>query len=133
MFDVKVKSYNPKTDKRNISAFRKEKRFFAEFALIDLDKGVAVIKSRIYNTNTTSYCVTWINGSDTRSAARGYGKAGGSGYHKDSAAMGEALASCGVELVESICGRGESAMKDALRTMAGELGIARPMVYYSHA
>lgn len=133
MYEVKLESYTPKTDKRNIESFRKEKGFVAEFALIDIDKGESVILSRIYRTPSTSYCITWINGSVTRSAARGYGKASGYGYHRDSAAMCESLTQCGVKLVEPIGGRGEGAMKDALKSLAVELGVARAMIHYSHA
>lgn len=50
--------------------------------------------------------------------ANGYGKAGGGGYHKPSAAIGDALRCAGIELLNPIDGRGESAIEAALYSIA---------------
>ena len=44
---------------------------------------------------------------------RGYGRAGGYGYHKGSAAIEEALDAAGIKLSEHVGGRGWEACKDA--------------------
>ena len=48
----------------------------------------------------------------------GYGKAGGYGYHKSSAALGAAITSAGITLTDPIDGRGDRAMEEALRAIA---------------
>jgi hypothetical protein len=48
----------------------------------------------------------------------GYGKAGGYGYHKPSAALQAAIRSVGITLAQPIEGRGEQAMEKALRAIA---------------
>lgn len=52
----------------------------------------------------------------------GVGTAGGYGYHKASAAIGEATGRAGITLAKSISGRGDSAIDEALRAIARRLG-----------
>lgn len=123
-----VTSFIPRTDSRNIASYRRENSFWKSLSLIDLDAGKEVASVRFYGANAAVYCVAWINGD-----ARGYGKAGGYGYHKPSAAMSEALLRAGVHLDQSIDGVGDGAMIDALEALATFMGIKRPYVHHAHA
>lgn len=67
------------------------------------------------------YCSVRIKTRDGRYTS-GAGNAGGYGYHKASAALGDALTSAGVRLDSAINGRGDSAMRDALRAVAEAAG-----------
>lgn len=91
----------------------------------------SAIIMRIYHTKSTAYACLWVNSNDTHIS--GGGKAGGYGYHKASAAMQAALDDVGVQLSESIAGRGESAMIDALVATARALGYRKFHIHTSHA
>ena len=58
----------------------------------------------------------WIHGDDLHGS--GGGKAGGYGYHKESAALEEALSAAGIRMSEGIGGRGDQAMFEALEVLA---------------
>lgn len=94
------------------------------------------ITARIYGTGKQNTACLWIN-STTKKFPEGVhvygsGKAGGYGYHRPSAALGEAIRNAGFTLSESISGRGESAMREALMTMAKALGVKRPALVESY-
>lgn len=76
-----------------------------------------IAEARLYWSGSfeTAYCCLWVHG-DTWTA--GSGKAGGYGYHKESAAMAEAIRNAGFKLDSDIDGRGLEAMKDALTAIA---------------
>jgi len=131
-----VTKFRPETDRRNIESYRKERSFYKAISLIDLDKGQEVASVRFYGPASTVYCVAWlfVDGyADNLTSARGYGKASGGGYHKESAAMSEALQAAGVRLAEPIEGRGDGVMREALQALAAHLGIARPYIHHAHA
>lgn len=130
-----VTTFTPATDRRNIENYRRERSFYKAISLIDLDKGQEVASVRFYGPSSTVYCVAWlfVDGYRNLTSARGYGKASGGGYHKESAAMSEALQAAGVRFAEPIEGRGDGAMRDALQTLATHLGIARPYIHHAHA
>ena len=137
-----VIAFDPQEDKRNIEHYRRESSFWRELSLIDLDKGRSVLELRFYGSGSTVYAVTWIHaweyGPDFAKAGytascRGYGKAGGYGYHKVSAAAQEAFRAAGITLSEDIGGRGDSAIEEALKAFAVHLGIARPYIHRAHA
>ena len=69
---------------------------------------------------STVYASVWI--SKTGFYTSGRGSAGGYGYHKESAAIGDALRSAGVELDQDIDGRGELAIEEALIAVVRALG-----------
>ena len=56
------------------------------------------------------------------------GKAGGYGYHKESAAIAEAIESAGIALDTDISGVGNSAILDALTAIANALGFERVLI-----
>lgn len=134
-----VLDFSPTTDHRSISSFRRESSFWQEWALLDLDTARSVVTARFYGSGPTVYCVTWFHDlhrygyADLAWSVRGYGKAGGYGYHKQSAAFAEALQRAGVSLAENVAGVGETAMQDAMEALAKHLGIARHMVHKAHA
>lgn len=127
---MNVISFVPTEDSRDIRSYRREKHFDSQLSIIDMDTGREIACVRFYWPNETAYCVVWI-WSDK--PARGYGKAGGGGYHKRSAALGEALSRAGVILSEPIDGCGDSAMDEALLALARHMGVTRPLVVRAHA
>lgn len=84
------------------------------------------IDARLYMARSQSasvvYCLLWINPHHGKKWARGYGKAGGYGYDKKSAAMGAAIESAGIVLSERIDGVGEDAMRAALTAIGAAIG-----------
>lgn len=127
---MNIISFNPTEDPRNTYSYRRENHFDSQLSLIDLDEGREIACVRFYQPNEIVYCVVWIF---SDKPARGYGKAGGGGYHKRSAAMGEALTRAGVTLSGPIDGCGDYAMGDALLALARHMGVARQLVVRAHA
>ena len=127
---MNVIKFDPVEDQRNTYSYRRENHFDSQLSLVDLDEGREIACVRFYRPNETAYCVVWI-WSDR--PARGYGKAGGGGYHKRSAALGEALSRAGVILSEPIGGCGDSAMDEAMLALARHMGVTRPLVVRAHA
>lgn len=58
----------------------------------------------------------------------GTGRAGGYGYCKTSAAVGDAIRSADIELDSDINGRGESAIREALTAIALEMGYTNVLI-----
>jgi hypothetical protein len=87
-----------------------------ELVTIRCSMGASQQASRVYADvwiHTPSHYGQWGYGS---------GWAGGGGYCKRSAAIGEALANAGVKLSDSIHGRGMSAVREALEAIARHFG-----------
>ena len=83
-----------------------------------------IITARCYMGRSASastvYASIWVHSTDHQTS--GTGKAGGYGYHKESAAIAEAIKSAGIELDKDIAGAGESAIEQALGAIAYALG-----------
>ncbi len=81
-----------------------------------------LVEARFYmgrsRNSSTVYASFWVMGGDYLA---GHAKAGGWGYHKQSAALGGAIRNAGIELDTSINGVGEAAMQDALVAIAAEV------------
>ena len=75
---------------------------------------------------STVYASIWIQSSGIYTS--GKGKAGGYGYHKESAAIAEAIESAGIMLDTDISGVGNSAIRDALTAIANALGFERVLI-----
>ena len=75
---------------------------------------------------STVYASVWINTSEVHTS--GKGKASGYGYHKESAAIGDAINSAGIMLDTDISGVGNSAIRDALTAIANALGFERVLI-----
>jgi hypothetical protein len=80
------------------------------------------ITCRVYmgrsRNSSTVYASVWLYGKDCYGS--GSGQAGGYGYHKESAAINDALQSAGIVLSSSVHGTGEH--EDALKATARALG-----------
>lgn len=127
-------SFNPRVDSRDIDHYRRDASFWKEIALIDLDRGISAAEARFYGSGNVVYCVLWVRGYDyDQPAARGYGKAGGYGYHKPSAALAAAFEAAGITLSDDIGGRGDGVMFDAMKALGDHLGIKRSLVHTAHA
>lgn len=92
------------------------------------DGFAAVVDARFYMGRSASAsvvrCVVYINTRDGRYYS-GRGSAGGGGYHKESAALDDALASAGVKMASRFGGAGDAAMDHALRAVARAAGYGR--------
>lgn len=69
------------------------------------------------------YCSVWIRGRKGNRHYSGYGKAGGFGYCKLSAAFADALDSAGIKLSQYVHGAGMSAVEEAMHAIADELRV----------
>lgn len=129
----KVTSFKP-VSRDNVASFRKEASFYKSIMLIDTAKQERVLDVRFYGKSAV-YCCAWLaygygpNGESARAGA----KAGGYGYHKESAALGATLKAMGCTLAEDIDGRGDHAMKEAIDAIAIHLGLEAFMVVVAHA
>lgn len=127
-----VTVFNP-TRMDNVASFRKEASYYRSLVLVDTAKKDVVLDVRFYGKSAT-YCCAWLaygygpNGE----SARGGAKAGGYGYHKESAAMQAALQAMGMRFAEPFDGVGEQAMNEALEAVAAFLGVKDFMIIKAH-
>lgn len=113
---------------------RRETGFHREIAVLDPATGRAIVTARIYYPGTVARCALWVSGSDRY--GRGAGSAGGGGYHKQSAALADAIRDAGIKLDQSISGVGDSAMERACEAIARAVTgrpRARFIVHVAHA
>ncbi len=94
--------------------------------IVNTDDGLKnIITVRCYMGRSASastvYASIWVHSTDYQTG--GTGKAGGYGYHKQSAAISEAIKSSGITLDKDIYGVGDSAIEDALEAIAQALGF----------
>ena len=129
---IQVTSFTPRESDRS-GRYRKENAFNSEWVIYDLDTGREILCARFYGKGTVSYCCVWNFSDETFAGyARGAGKAGGYGYHKDSAALDAALKDAGFALSHSIAAVGESAMRSAFEAIAAHRGVVRPLIHVAH-
>lgn len=102
---IKAVIRNPQENARNYS---NEKELVSHWSVIGKIKGELreVVTVKCYmgrSTNaSTVYASLWVHVAGFYCS--GKGSAGGYGYHKESAAVGEAIASAGIELYGKACG-----------------------------
>lgn len=137
-------TYSPTAKTKFTTAHRKEgKCFFRSISVISLaskpwndGRMPEPISARIYGTGSGNTACLWINATNKKHPegihTSGSGRAGGYGYHRPSAALGEAIVNAGFTLDESISGRGESAMREAMLAIAKEIGVKRPALVESY-
>jgi hypothetical protein len=125
---LKVKIVAKRQNARNLS---EEKELLKYWEVIGISKvmPVSIITAHCWGSRGSRWTgklhvSVWIH--DAILYTSGYGTAGGSGYHKVSAAMEMALKSAGVELSESL--NGDTAIEDALRAIAESRGFTRLVV-----
>ena len=112
--------------KHNAINYGAQKEMIATWnVIVDSNDGLRdIITARCYmgrSTNaSTVYASIWVHSTDHRT--NGTGKAGGYGYHKQSAAVSDAIRSAGITLSKDISGAGDSAIESALKAIAQALG-----------
>ena len=77
-----------------------------------------------------SYCCAWIHYPGYH--ASGSAWCGGGGYHKDSAAMQEALSLAGIQFAVDFAGVGENGETAALQALARWLDVPRYTIIKAH-
>lgn len=130
--------YDPKARTKFLSSCRKEgKCYFSSMSVISLaekpwgDGRIGEpVTLRLYGTGRRNYACLWVNAEPIHT--RGSGWAGGGGYHRPSAAAGEAISNAGFSLDQSIGGVGESAMREALLAIAKCIGVRKPALVEAH-
>lgn len=90
-----------------------------------------IAEARFYWSSSfeTCYCCLWVHG-DNYTA--GSGKAGGYGYHKESAALAEAIKAAGIKLDRDISGRGSEAMREAMEAIGRIFHTGRVQTIKTH-
>ena len=92
----------------------------------------AAIEVRVYMARSASastvYATIWARSRDGKTHMSGTGKAGGYGYHKESAAINSAMSSAGVEFERGFGGAGDGPTQIAIKTLAKRLGWKHGMV-----
>lgn len=87
---------------------------------------ITAIDARIYmgaSANaSTVYCSVWINPRKRDTQTRGYGSAGGYGYHKESQALHDALCAAGFTFSKGWGGSGDSPMSHAMALCGAKIG-----------
>jgi len=71
---------------------------------------------------TTCYACMWTHGPNAGDCRNGSGSAGGYGYDKTSSAAGEAIQRAGIDLSSPIAGRGDSAVREAIKAICSAMG-----------
>lgn len=118
-----VTEYRPVHHGRVLAA---EKEMIRAMSVIGMKGGKMreVVTARWWRSRSRSasvvYATIWVNAQD--GGCSGHGKAGGGGYHKESAALGVAIRNAGITLASPIEARGDGAIDDAMRAIALHLG-----------
>lgn len=91
----------------------------------------SLVEIRIGSTASAAYACAWLYSPKVKDKEghtvkpsfwnSGSGRAGGYGYHRQSAAAESALSRAGVELSEAIGGRGDQAIRDAVEAVGKAL------------
>ena len=128
-----MKAINKNLQSRNIGAKRDKiaDKFYKELAVIHSEHG-AVARFWFYCTGQTIHCIAWVGSRDLYGS--GYGRAGGYGYDKASAAMADAIDHAGIKMSQSIAGVGDTAMREAAIAIGKMLtGCRKFYIHESHA
>lgn len=116
---------------------RKENAFYKQFSVYALDmpdyngEPRELVCLRLYATEARHYACIWIQGNDVY--GYGGGNASGYGYHRASAAAQEAIRDAGITLDEYIDGRGDEAIRAALKAIAEAAGSRKYFIGEAHA
>ena len=104
--------------------------FYKEISIIEGDKGAAC-RFRFYSTGQTIHCIAWMSGNKPWLHGSGYGKAGGYGYCKESAAMESAIINSGVTMGEHWGGMGDTKQREAAFDIAKKLTGKRKLILHT--
>lgn len=124
--------YNEKRGGYNIKVSqRKENAFYKQLTAVVFNHETRTafdcVTLRLYATEARHYACVWVHtncawikdGETVKSFdGNGSGYAGGWGYHRASAAAGEAIYKMGFDLSEDINGRGDQAIEEAAKAIA---------------
>jgi hypothetical protein len=91
-----------------------------------------VVTLRIYFPGTRAYACIWTHGNAPEHSRNGSGMAGGYGYHKSSAAAGEAIRNAGFILSKDIGGVGDGAIREAVLAIAAAIGYPEALLHIAH-
>jgi hypothetical protein len=126
-------------DGMNFRAHRKEDKFYCSYTamIVKKSKIKEVLEVRCYGTERMNYCCVWLwPAGEVKKGlihASGSGKAGGYGYHRESAAVAYAFRSMGIELAEDIDGRGDTAITVAMTAIVRNLfGVKNVHIHKAH-
>lgn len=105
---------------------RKEKHFYKQITAVAINedhRAYDAVILRLYATDAKHYACLWTHGNCSWDGCNdrwrnGSGSAGGYGYHRASAAAEEAITNAGITLDESIGGRGNGLMVEAVEAIA---------------
>ena len=119
-----MKAMKSKRKEKFRTSHRKEKAgLYRGYRVID-KKFNTLVDCRVYWPGSVVYCCIWVSElheSEGRTYVNrhftGSGKAGGHGFHKESAAVGNAIHNAGYDLDESIHGAGDYAIMDSLEAV----------------
>lgn len=120
---------NPRTSAINYGG--KKETVATYSALVNTRQGPqAIVSARCCMGRSAAasvvYASVWIYSHSTEKRegyySGGHGTAGGYGYHKESAAIGEAIESAGITLSKNIAGVGENGIREALSAIVRACG-----------
>ena len=101
--------------------------FYKEIAILGHD--TTPCRFRFYSTGQTIHCIAWISGKDVYGS--GYGKAGGYGYCKESAAMENAILNSGITMSEHWGGMGDTKQREAAFDIAKKITGKRKLILHT--
>lgn len=127
------------TENNKAVNYDNKKEKVSQYVIIDKNTERRIVDCRVYmgrsSNSSTVYCSLWVNIKDLKkpktwqyAGTSGTGSAGGYGYHKQSAAVQDALTSAGIELYTAdntrryIDGVGDGATREALLAVAYAAG-----------
>lgn len=118
----KKDSFNAKYRKNSLSH---------SFQAVTIEGGElrTLLDLRIYFPNQVCYAALWAPCNDW---VNGTGKAGGGGYHKQSAAVSAAFTAAGYSFTEHWGGSGDEAIKDAIRAVCALHGFESVHIIEAH-
>lgn len=134
----KVVSFNPAQDMPRAYCDREEKHFYTGYKVVTIvnDEMIELIDARLGATENCHYAVIWLNcfysNEDfacENGRACGAGKAGGWGYHRESAALESAFRRAGMKFDIGCGGQGETMMRDCLMCAGEYLKPADAKIY----
>lgn len=134
----KVMSFVPVQDMPRAYRDREEKHFYTGYKVVTIvnDEMIELIDARLGATENCHYAVIWLNcfySNENFACENGHacgaGKAGGWGYHRESAALAAAFSRAGMKFNIGCSGMGESAMRDCLMCAGEYLKPASAKVY----
>ena len=118
----------PKTRLSNNQKLRKN-GFTEGYKLFNLQQE-QILDLRIYWGSVNCYAVLWV--SHKGIYLSGSGVAGGHGYHKQSAAVSEAINNCGIELSERMAGAGDGKIREAIEEIGKAFGYRKLHIVRIH-